>query len=106
MCLEANCSNASAPARVSPGSPLAPRFGWYISNNSYTQTDQIMDHWRSFQRVDVVRIFELTQEEDATLQRDYTKSGDKYSLIYSFRLLFFFSYLLRRQMAPRIETEK
>ncbi|XP_047475227.1 atrial natriuretic peptide receptor 2-like isoform X2 [Penaeus chinensis] len=54
------------------------RFGWYISNNSYTQTEQIMDHWRSFQRVDVVRIFELTAEEDTTLQRDFTKSGDKY----------------------------
>lgn len=54
------------------------RFGWYISNNSYTQTEQIMDHWRSFQRVDVVRIFELTQEEDTLLQRDFTKSEDQY----------------------------
>nr|XP_045615701.1 uncharacterized protein LOC123768923 isoform X1 [Procambarus clarkii]XP_045615702.1 uncharacterized protein LOC123768923 isoform X1 [Procambarus clarkii]XP_045615703.1 uncharacterized protein LOC123768923 isoform X1 [Procambarus clarkii]XP_045615704.1 uncharacterized protein LOC123768923 isoform X1 [Procambarus clarkii] len=53
------------------------RFGWYVSNNSYTQTDHITDHWRSFQRPDITQLFELTWEEDAKL-RQLTKTSTGY----------------------------
>lgn len=53
------------------------RFGWYVSNNSYTQTDLITDHWRSFQRPEVTQLFELTPEEDSQL-RELTKTSTGY----------------------------
>lgn len=54
------------------------RFGWYVSNNSYTQTEIITDHWRSFQRQGVTKLFALTPEEDAELRQKFTRTNDGY----------------------------
>ncbi|KAG7155890.1 Tyrosine-protein kinase transforming protein ros-like [Homarus americanus] len=53
------------------------RFGWYVSNNSYTQTNVITDHWRSFQQEAVTKLFELTPDEEERL-KELTKSPTGY----------------------------